>query len=190
MGLPLPIPTIIYWIRLEILRTPRPATGVSRPLRARSVPRVSPRMSPRVSPKTGGCPRECPTGVSGSLRAPRSGVSKKCPESVPGVWNRCPGHSGDALGTLFGHSGARGAKGTRKHPVGHSLRHGDALGDTSGPKGPRDSSSRPGGSQRKSLRYKRYSISRPHPSRDVIFFGQILAEKRQKLFLCMTSGSL
>ena len=49
------------------LRTPRPATGVSRALRARSVPGVSPRV-----------PR-CPT----SPFAPRSGVSKRCPESVP-----------------------------------------------------------------------------------------------------------
>ena len=31
-------------------------------------------------------------------------------------------------------------------------------------------------------------ISRTHPSRDVIFFGQILAKKRLKLFLYMTSG--
>ena len=33
-------------------------------------------------------------------------------------------------------------------------------------------------------------VSRTHPSREVIFFGQILAKKRQKLFLYMTSGSL
>ena len=51
-------------------------------------------------------------GVSGALRAPGSGVSKKCPESVPGVSKRCSGHSGDTLGTLFGHSGARGPRDT------------------------------------------------------------------------------
>ena len=33
-------------------------------------------------------------------------------------------------------------------------------------------------------------ISSTHPSRDVVFSGQILAKKRQKLFLYMTSGSL
>ena len=33
-------------------------------------------------------------------------------------------------------------------------------------------------------------FSRSHPSRDVIFFGQISARKRQKIFLYMTSGSL
>ena len=62
-----------------------------------------------------------------------------------------PRHSGDTLGTLFGHSGAWGPKGPgealsdtpsdtsrfRGHSRGHS-------GDTSGP---RDSCSRPGGSQ-------------------------------------------
>ena len=49
------------------------------------------------------CPREC-------------GVSKKSPESVPGVSKRCPGHSGDTLGTLFGHSGAWGPKSPRDTP--------------------------------------------------------------------------
>ena len=87
-------------------------------------------MSPRVSPKNGGCLRECPTGC---LRAPGSGVSKKCPESVPGVSKRCPGHSGNTLGTPFGHSGARTPKGPgrrtlpRTPPV-----FGDTLGDTPG----------------------------------------------------------
>ena len=62
------------------------------------------------------CPGSVPRGVSGALRAPGSGVSKKCPESVPGVSKRCPGHSGDTLGTLFGHSGARGPKRPRDTP--------------------------------------------------------------------------
>ena len=31
------------------------------------------------------CPESALRGVSGALRAPGSGVSKKCPESVPGV---------------------------------------------------------------------------------------------------------
>ena len=79
------------------------------------------------------CPGSVPLGVSGALRAPDSGVSKKCPESVPGVSKCVP----DTLGTLFGHSGARGPKGprdTQRDPR-----------DTSGPKGPRDSCSRSGG---------------------------------------------
>ena len=75
------------------------------------------------------CPGSVLRGVSGAVRALGSAVSKTCPESVPGVSKRCPGHSGDTLGTLFGHSG---------HPEGHSR-------DTSGPKGPRDSCSRRGG---------------------------------------------
>ena len=60
----------------------------------------------------------------------------------------------DTLGTLFGHSGARGPKGpgdTPPHTLsdtprfrGHSRGH---SGDTPGPKGPRDSCSRPAGSQ-------------------------------------------
>ena len=95
------------------LQSPRPATGVSRGILR---------------------------GVSGALRAPGSEVSKKCPESVPGVSKRCP----DTSGTLSGHfldtpePGARRAPETpRRTPRGHSR-------DTSGPKGPRDSCSRPG----------------------------------------------
>ena len=134
-----------------VLRTPRPATGVSRALRARSVPGVS----PRVSPKTGGVRGSVRRGVFGALWAPGSGVSKKCPESVRGVSKRCLGRSGDTLGTLFGHSGAWGPKGPGDAPSdtpsdtpgfwGHSRGH---SGDTLGPKGPRDPCSRPGRSQR------------------------------------------
>ena len=72
-------------------------------------------------------------GACRPLRAPGSRVSRKCPESVPGVSNGCPGHSRDTLGTLFGHSGAWGPKGPAD-TRGHFL-------DTSGPKGPRDSCS-------------------------------------------------
>ena len=80
------------------LRTRRPATGVSRALRARETPESVPR------------------GVFGARRALGSGVSKKCPESVPGVSKRCPGHSGDTLGTLFGHSGFWGPTGPKNTP--------------------------------------------------------------------------
>ena len=54
------------------------------------------------------CPRGVPRVVSGALRSPGSGVSKKCPESVPGVSKRCPGHSGDTLGTLLDNSEPEG----------------------------------------------------------------------------------
>ena len=91
----------ILFIALS-LRTPRPATGVSRALRARSVPGGS----PRVSPKTGGVRGSVRRDVSGALWAPGSGVSKKCPESAPGVSKRCgaqrapetPGAVGQSLG--------------------------------------------------------------------------------------------
>ena len=45
---------------------------------------------PESVPENGGVRRSVPRGVSGALWAPGSGVSKKCPESVPRV-------SGDAL---------------------------------------------------------------------------------------------
>ena len=129
-----------------LLRPPWPATGVSRALRARSVS--------RSVPENRGVSESVPRSVSGALRAPGSGVSKKCPESVPGVSKRCLRHSGDTLGTLFGHSGTRGPKGPGDTPwdtLGDTPVFGDTLGDTpgdtSGPKGPRDPCSRPGGSQ-------------------------------------------
>ena len=46
------------------------------------------------------CSRGVPWGVSGALRAPGSGVSKKYPESVPAV-KRCP-DTPDTLGPLLG----------------------------------------------------------------------------------------
>ena len=78
-----------------ILRSRRPATGVSRALRARSVPGVS----PRVSPKIGGVRRSVRRGVPGALRAADSGVSKKCPESVKKVSRTLRGHSRDTFWT-------------------------------------------------------------------------------------------
>ena len=126
----------------------RSLSGPSRPKCPRSVP--------RVSPKTWGVRGSVRRGVSGPFGPMGSGVSKKCPESVPGVSKRCPGHCGDSLGTLFVHSGARGPKGPGDTPPdtlsdtpsfrGHSRGH---SGDTSGPKGPKGprDSSRPGRSQ-------------------------------------------
>ena len=108
--------------RILTLRTPRPAAGVSRALRARSVPGVL----PRVSPKTGGCLRECPTGCrrGPSGPGPRSvqKVSRECPRSVRDTFLTLRGHSQDTFWTL-----------PRTPPV-----FGDTPGDTSGPKGPRD----------------------------------------------------
>ena len=101
--------------KIPELQPPRPATGVSRALQARSVP--------EGVPENGGVQESVRRGVSGTLWAPGSGVSRKCPESVPGVSKRCPEHSGDTLGTPFGHSGARGRKGPGDTPS-------DTLSDT------------------------------------------------------------
>ena len=107
------------------LQPPRPATEVSRALRARSVPGVSLGVS---------------LGPFG-LRAP------ECPKSVPRVSPECQKGVPDTPRTLSGHfldtpePGARRAPETPRGTLpGHSR-------DTSGPKGPRDSCSRPGGLQ-------------------------------------------
>ena len=98
------------------LRSRRPATGVSRALRARSVP--------ESVPENGGCPRECPTG---------------CPKSVPRVSPECPGHLFDTPGTLSGHfldtpePGARRALWTLRRTLPRTAPvFGDTLGDTPG----------------------------------------------------------
>ena len=61
------------------LRTPQPATGVSRALRARSVP--------ESVPENGGCPTGCVRGPSGprALECPKSvaRVSPECQKGVP-----------------------------------------------------------------------------------------------------------
>ena len=98
------------------------------------------------------CRRECPR-KPGCLRECLTECPKKCPESAPGVSKRCPRHSADTLGTLFGHSEARGPKGPGdtpwdtpgRHPGfrGHSRRHSRRH---FGPEA-RDPCSRPRGSQ-------------------------------------------
>ena len=112
-----------YDLIIYSLRTPRPATRVSRALRTQSVTRVSPRVSP-VS-----------DGVSGGVLKALGDtqVSTKCPKRVPGVSKKCPGHSGDTLRTLFGHSGGRGRKPPETRRRAFSQTHpvcGDTLGDT------------------------------------------------------------
>ena len=86
---------------------------------------------PRSVPENKGFPRECPTGCLRGLSRPGSGVPKKCPESVPGVSKRCPGHSWETLGTLFGHSRARGPTSPGDTPS-DTPSNTDTLGDTSG----------------------------------------------------------
>ena len=58
------------------------------------------------------CPSGCLWGPSGPGLWSVQKVSRECPWSV----KRCPGHSGDTLGALFRHSGARGPKGPRDTP--------------------------------------------------------------------------
>ena len=65
---------------------------------------------------------------------PRS-VQKVCPRSVRNTFLTLRRHSRDTFWTLQ----SQGPEGPQRHPEGHSR-------DTLGPKGPRDSCSRPGGS--------------------------------------------
>ena len=122
---------------LLALRTRRPGTGVSRPVRARSVPGVSSRVSAK-------------TGVS-------EGVS---------------------YGVSAGPFGPRG------HPVGHSFEHprfrGHSRGhsgDTSGPKGPRDSCAWSASSQ--------FSLRKCNPLQCVI-----ATRNHQRLRCCYASHSV
>ena len=124
---------------------PRPATRVFRALRARSVPGLSPRMSPKTGVSEG-VSEGVSHGVSPELFGPQLQsvqVSRECPESVPGVAKtQCVP---DTSGTLSRHT-PETPRGTLSQtpPV-----FGDTLGDIRGTlrKGPKDSCSRPGGSQ-------------------------------------------
>ena len=129
------------------LRTPRPATGVFRALRARSVP--------GSVPENGGCPTECPTGClrdpSGpGLRSVQK-VSRECPQSVKKVSRTLRGHSRDTpeLGARRVPETLRGT--LRRTPPIFGDTPGDTPRDTSGPTGPKDSYSWPGSSQRMSI---------------------------------------
>ena len=103
--------------RFSYLQPPRPATGVSPALRARSVPRVSRRVSPKAGVSEGVSDRVSP-GTLSTLWTLRSQGPK--------------GPRGHPVGHSLGQTRFRG------HSRGHSR-------DTSGPKGPRDSCSRSGG---------------------------------------------
>ena len=102
----------------QALRTPRPATGVSRALRARSVWGSV----PESVPENGGCPTECLTGcLMGSLRSPSSvqKVSRESSRSVEKVFQTLRGYSWDTFWTLR----SPGPEGRRRHSVRHSWRH-------------------------------------------------------------------
>ena len=123
----------------QLLRSCRPATEVSRALRAR----VSRGVSPRVSPKTG-----VSDGVfHGMSPKPFGPRTPECPKSVPRVSPECLGHLFDTLGTHSRdtHSRARGPKGPKgpEGPEGpgdtpwdtpsDTPVFGDTLGDTRSP---------------------------------------------------------
>ena len=84
----------LAWLPLQGLQPPRPATGVSRALRARSVPGVS-------------------LGVSLGPFAPRV---PQCPKSVPRVSPECQKGVPDTLGTLSGHFLDTPEPGARRAP--------------------------------------------------------------------------
>ena len=82
------------------------------------------------------CPSGCLWGPSGpGLRSVQK-VSRECPRSVRDTFLTLRGHSRDTFWTLR----SPRPEGPQRHPEGH-------FWDTSGPKGPRDSCSRPGGLQ-------------------------------------------
>ena len=87
---------------------------------------IGPGECPRECARKSGCVRECPGEcVRGPLGPTSQRVSKRCPKSVSGVSRRCPGHSGDTLGTPLGALWGPGPKGPQRHSPGHSLGHPD-----------------------------------------------------------------
>ena len=135
-------------IELLRLRTPRPATRAFRAFRAfraRGVPGSVPHGS---VPKNGGSPTECPMGCLQRLFGPRA---PEFPKSVLRVSPECQkgvqGHSGDTLGTLRGHSRARGRKGPGDTPWDTASETPSPSQRHSAPKGPKGSCSWPGSLQ-------------------------------------------
>ena len=125
-------------------------------------------------------PRECPTGVSGALWAAGSGVAKRVPRVVPEVSTSRPGLSRDTLSWAL--QSPKTPHGTLPRTPLFSGTLSRTLPETLRPEWPETG--------RRDCNQSVPDISRTHPSRDVILFGQILAKKRQKLFLYMTPGSL
>ena len=120
----------------------KPTLRTLRALRARSVPGLFRRVSRKPGVFEGVSHRVSP--------GPFRPQTRKCPKSVPRVSPECPGHLLDTPGTLSGYFLDTPEPGVRSTPWdtpsetsgfrGHSR-------DTSGPKRPKDSCSRPGGSQ-------------------------------------------
>ena len=86
------------------LQTEMPSWVAKRPAPYRSLLGPSgpecPGSVPESVPEDGSVQGSVPQGVPGTLRVPGSGVSKKCPESVPRVSRTPFAYSGDNLGTL------------------------------------------------------------------------------------------
>ena len=87
-----------------------------------------PESVPEGVPESGGVGGSVRRGVPGTLWALGSGVSKKCPESVPGLF--------DTLGTLSGHFLATPDSDAHSDTLVFGDTLGDALGTLRGPKGP------------------------------------------------------
>ena len=103
------------------LRSRRPATGVSRALRARVSWGVSPRVPPRTGMSGGVSPRGVPFGPR--LRSVQK-VSRECPRSV---WNTFLTLRRHSRGHFLGTPEPEGPRGT---PRGDIPVFGDTLGDT------------------------------------------------------------
>ena len=67
-----------------------------------------PTVSKRTSPKWYLCPTGCPTGRLLGPSNPGLRSVQKCPDNVPGVSKKCPGHSTDTFWTLRGRSLPKG----------------------------------------------------------------------------------
>ena len=99
------------------LRSRRPATGVSRALRARRCPRSV----PESVPENGGCPTECPTGCPWGPSGPGLRSVQKVSRERPRSVKKCP----DTPGTLSGHFLDTPSDTPSDTPI-----FGDTLGDT------------------------------------------------------------
>ena len=137
----------------KLLMLPRPATRVSRALRARSVSGSVPESVPENRGVSGSVPRSVSGPLGPRLRSVQK-LSRECPQSVWDTFSTLQGHSRDTFWTLRS-PGPRGPGDTPRDTPGGTPVFGDTLGDTpgdtSGSKGLRDPCSRPGGSQPNSI---------------------------------------